>query len=213
MSFLQLALALTTITSSVRRLLRKRMTTHTESSRRWTGMLRPFHSLRITLALDRMGPWCLSGAAMTIWEWVGTRGSLAQSGKLKMSLNLQRQVLSEVYWDKLKFSPCYCQNRRRRSRRAWWDTFHDMGHVTLCDFVLDDLRDAVDRHGAGAGGTRNISGTSNFHVALEKELAQLHQKDAALVFSSCFVANDSTLFILAKMLPGKCFPLSHRSYS
>lgn len=88
-----------------------------------------------------------------------------------------------------------------------------MGHVTLCYFVLDDLRDALDRHGAGAGGTRNISGTSNFHVALEKELAQLHQKDAALVFSSCFVANDSTLFTLAKMLPGRCFPLRHRSYS
>lgn len=70
-------------------------------------------------------------------------------------------------------------------------------------FVLDGLRDALDRHGAGAGGTRNISGTSNFHVSLEKELAQLHQKDAALVFSSCFVANDSTLFTLAKMLPGK----------
>ncbi|XP_034392784.1 5-aminolevulinate synthase, erythroid-specific, mitochondrial [Cyclopterus lumpus] len=68
--------------------------------------------------------------------------------------------------------------------------------------VLGAIRDAVDRHGAGAGGTRNISGTSNFHVALENELAQLHQKDAALAFSSCFVANDSTLFTLAKMLPG-----------
>lgn len=73
--------------------------------------------------------------------------------------------------------------------------------VTLL-YDFDDVRDALDNHGAGAGGTRNISGTSNFHVALEKELAQLHQKDAALVFSSCFVANDSTLFTLAKMLPG-----------
>nr|XP_015823075.2 5-aminolevulinate synthase, erythroid-specific, mitochondrial [Nothobranchius furzeri] len=67
--------------------------------------------------------------------------------------------------------------------------------------VLDAIKDALENHGAGAGGTRNISGTSNFHVTLEKELAQLHQKDAALVFSSCFVANDSTLFTLAKMLP------------
>lgn len=73
----------------------------------------------------------------------------------------------------------------------------------MCDSVLDDFREALDRHGAGAGGTRNISGTSNYHVSLERELAQLHQKDAALVFSSCFVANDSTLFTLAKMLPGK----------
>ncbi|XP_068996348.1 5-aminolevulinate synthase, erythroid-specific, mitochondrial [Embiotoca jacksoni] len=68
--------------------------------------------------------------------------------------------------------------------------------------VLGAIRESLDRNGAGAGGTRNISGTSNFHVSLEKELAQLHQKDRALVFSSCFVANDSTLFTLAKMLPG-----------
>uniref|UniRef100_A0A8C6ST15 5-aminolevulinate synthase n=1 Tax=Neogobius melanostomus TaxID=47308 RepID=A0A8C6ST15_9GOBI len=68
--------------------------------------------------------------------------------------------------------------------------------------VIKAISSALDRHGAGAGGTRNISGTSNYHVALEKELAQLHQKGGALVFSSCFVANDSTLFTLAKMLPG-----------
>lgn len=65
------------------------------------------------------------------------------------------------------------------------------------------LRETLKHHGAGAGGTRNISGTSKFHVDLEQELADLHGKDAALLFSSCFVANDSTLFTLAKMLPGK----------
>ncbi|TRY82341.1 hypothetical protein DNTS_000065, partial [Danionella cerebrum] len=68
--------------------------------------------------------------------------------------------------------------------------------------VVKAIGDALKNHGAGAGGTRNISGTSNYHVALESELARLHQKDGALVFSSCFVANDSTLFTLAKMLPG-----------
>nr|XP_033781900.1 5-aminolevulinate synthase, nonspecific, mitochondrial [Geotrypetes seraphini] len=68
--------------------------------------------------------------------------------------------------------------------------------------VLGIVMETLKQHGAGAGGTRNISGTSKFHVDLEHELADLHGKDASLLFSSCFVANDSTLFTLAKMLPG-----------
>nr|XP_028568958.1 5-aminolevulinate synthase, erythroid-specific, mitochondrial isoform X1 [Podarcis muralis]XP_028568959.1 5-aminolevulinate synthase, erythroid-specific, mitochondrial isoform X1 [Podarcis muralis] len=68
--------------------------------------------------------------------------------------------------------------------------------------VMQAIRDTLDLYGAGAGGTRNISGTSKFHVELEQELASLHSKDAALLFSSCFVANDSTLFTLARMMPG-----------
>ncbi|XP_027859351.1 5-aminolevulinate synthase, non-specific, mitochondrial isoform X1 [Xiphophorus couchianus] len=68
--------------------------------------------------------------------------------------------------------------------------------------VEKSIMDTLQKHGSGAGGTRNISGTSKFHVELEQELADLHNKDAALLFTSCFVANDSTLFTLAKMLPG-----------
>ena len=64
-------------------------------------------------------------------------------------------------------------------------------------------RDAVDKFGAGAGGTRNISGNTLLHEELEVELSDLHDKEAALVFSSCYVANDSTLFTLAKAIPGK----------
>uniref|UniRef100_UPI0037E99EE2 5-aminolevulinate synthase, non-specific, mitochondrial n=1 Tax=Semicossyphus pulcher TaxID=241346 RepID=UPI0037E99EE2 len=68
--------------------------------------------------------------------------------------------------------------------------------------VVQSIMDTLRKHGSGAGGTRNISGTSKFHVELEHELADLHKKDAALLFTSCFVANDSTLFTLAKMMPG-----------
>ncbi|KAK9528791.1 hypothetical protein VZT92_012936 [Zoarces viviparus] len=68
--------------------------------------------------------------------------------------------------------------------------------------VVQSIMETLQKHGSGAGGTRNIAGTSKFHVELEQELADLHKKNAALLFTSCFVANDSTLFTLAKLLPG-----------
>ncbi|XP_021939415.1 5-aminolevulinate synthase, erythroid-specific, mitochondrial isoform X4 [Zootermopsis nevadensis] len=68
--------------------------------------------------------------------------------------------------------------------------------------VKEAVRQALEVYGAGAGGTRNISGNSLNHELLEVELASLHQKDSALLFTSCFVANDSTLYTLAKALPG-----------
>lgn len=60
---------------------------------------------------------------------------------------------------------------------------------------------ALDEYGAGSGGTRNIAGNSPVHEQLEWELADLHNKEAALLFSSCYVANDSTLFTLLKLIP------------
>jgi 5-aminolevulinate synthase len=67
--------------------------------------------------------------------------------------------------------------------------------------VLDSMHTALDMTGAGSGGTRNIGGTSHYHVALEHELAQLHNKSRALLFSSAYVANEWTLIALSKIIP------------
>jgi 5-aminolevulinate synthase len=71
--------------------------------------------------------------------------------------------------------------------------------------VIDAMHTALDQTGSGSGGTRNIGGTSHYHVALENELARLHSKGAALLYTSAYVANEWTLVSLSKIITNIVF--------
>ncbi len=79
--------------------------------------------------------------------------------------------------------------------------------------VLDAMHTALDMTGAGSGGTRNISGTTHYHVALEHELATLHKKERALLFTSAYVANEWTFIALKKIIPDLVFVSDSKNHN
>jgi len=95
-------------------------------------------------------------------------------------------------------------------RAIWYGPYNIKTIVNWCSndylgmgqhkVVLDAMHTALDQTGAGSGGTRNIGGTSHYHVALEHELAMLHNKSKALLFSSAYVANEWTIIALSKII-------------
>ena len=94
----------------------------------------------------------------------------------------------------------HCAERGSRDITVWCSNdYLGMGQSPI---VRVAMHEAIDAVGAGSGGTRNISGTTRYHIELEAELADLHGKAAALLFTSAYVANDATLATLTKLIPG-----------
>ena len=122
--------------------------------------------------------------------------------------NLKREERYRVFanLERTPGNPIRAYDHRVRRPVTIWCSNDYLG-MSVHPNVLEAAREALFSYGAGAGGTRNISGTSHEHVRLELDLADLHGKEAALVFTSGYAANDAALSTLGRLLP-ECVVLS-----
>ena len=124
----------------------------------------------------------------------GALSRLHEEGRYRTFIDIEREKgnFPHAMWN--------CPDGSKKPIVVWCgNDYLGMGQHPV---VLNAMHEAVDATGAGSGGTRNISGTTVYHKRLEAELAYLHCKQAALLFTSAYIANDATLSTLPKLFPG-----------
>ena len=115
------------------------------------------------------------------------------------------------------------RERGKFPRATWYSKYSPKNIINWCSndylgmgqnqFVIDAMQTALDRTGSGSGGTRNIGGTSHYHVTLERTLAKLHKKEKGLLFTSAYVANEWTLIALSRIIKNICFISDNKNHA